>query len=72
MLVKKDNLGFGLRSWRYAMLVKNGTVELAFPESNLQDNAGEDPYEFSTPENMLNEVQQHLNVSVEPTSKEEL
>tara|TARA_B100000965_G_C19478118_1_gene707249 strand:- start:338 stop:889 length:552 start_codon:yes stop_codon:yes gene_type:complete len=72
MLVKKDNLGFGLRSWRYAMLVKNGTVELAFPESNLQDNAGEDPYEFSTPENMLNEVQKHLNVSVEPTSKEEL
>jgi len=53
------------------MLVKNGTVELFFPESNLQDNAGEDPYEFSTPENMLNEVQRHMPVS-EPTSEEEL
>ena len=53
------------------MLVKNGTVELAFPEANLQDNAGEDPYEFSTPENMLNEVQIHLAVN-EPTSEEEL
>jgi len=64
MLVKKDNLGFGLRSWRYAMLVVDGTVELFFPESNLQDNAGEDPYEFSTPENMLNQVQTHLGVEL--------
>ena len=27
MLVGKDDLGFGKRSWRYSMLVKNGVVE---------------------------------------------
>ncbi|EGV05729.1 putative hybrid peroxiredoxin hyPrx5 [Haemophilus pittmaniae HK 85] len=27
MLVDKDDLGFGKRSWRYSMLVKNGVVE---------------------------------------------
>lgn len=27
MLVGKEDLGFGKRSWRYSMLVKNGVVE---------------------------------------------
>jgi peroxiredoxin len=27
MLVTKDNLGFGLRSWRYAVIVNNGKIE---------------------------------------------
>ena len=57
MLVKKDNLGFGLRSWRYAMLVVNGTVELFCPEPNLTDDAQEDPYGNSSPAEMLTEVQ---------------
>ena len=26
MLVKKENLGFGLRSWRYSMLVENKQI----------------------------------------------
>jgi peroxiredoxin len=26
MLVKKENLGFGYRSWRYAMLVDDGRI----------------------------------------------
>ena len=30
MLVDKSELGFGKRSWRYSMLVKNGVVEKAF------------------------------------------
>ena len=30
MLVDKDDLGFGKRSWRYSMLVKNGIIEKQF------------------------------------------
>ena len=34
MLVGKEDLGFGKRSWRYSMLVKNGVVEKMFIEPN--------------------------------------
>jgi len=53
MLVRKDNLGFGLRSWRYAAIVKDGVVEAWFEEPGLADNHGEDPYGVSSPENVL-------------------
>jgi len=53
MLVKKDNLGFGYRSWRYAMIVNDGIVEKIFEEPGKSDNHGTDPYVESTPENVL-------------------
>jgi len=53
MLVEKNNLGFGMRSWRYAAVINNGIVEQMFAEEGLEDNHGEDPYEVSTPENIL-------------------
>ncbi len=53
MLVRKDNLGFGLRSWRYAAIVDNGVVEAWFEEPGLCDNHGEDPYGVSSPESLL-------------------
>jgi len=53
MLVRKDNLGFGLRSWRYAAVVNDGVVEGWFEEPGLSDNYGEDPYGLSSPENVL-------------------
>lgn len=34
MLVDKNDIGFGKRSWRYSMLVKNGVVEKMFVEPN--------------------------------------
>ena len=52
MLCKKDNLGFGVRSWRYAAVINNGIVEQLFAEDGIEDNHGEDPYEVSTPENV--------------------
>ena len=52
MLVRKDNLGFGARSWRYAAVINNGIVEQMFAEEGIEDNHGEDPYEVSTPENV--------------------
>ncbi|PVH30762.1 peroxiredoxin [Pararhodobacter oceanensis] len=54
MLVRKDNLGFGLRSWRYAAVINNGVVEAWFEEPGLCDNHGEDPYGVSSPETVLN------------------
>lgn len=49
----KSNLGFGYRSWRYAIVVNDGVIEKAFIEDGYQDNAESDPYEFSSPENLL-------------------
>lgn len=53
MLVDKSNLGFGMRSWRYAAIVNDGVVEAWFQEDELRDNHGGDPYEHSSPENLL-------------------
>ena len=55
-LVNKSNLGFGQRSWRYAAVVNDGVIEKIFVEEGLRDNADTDPYEASTPENVLNYI----------------
>ena len=57
MLVNKDNLGFGPRSWRYAAIVNDGVVEAWFEEPGLCDNHGEDPYGVSSPENVMKHLQ---------------
>lgn len=49
MLVDKDDLGFGKRSWRYSMLVKNGVIDKMFIEP---DKPG-DPFEVSDADTML-------------------
>jgi len=53
MLVDKSNLGFGMRSWRYSMLVNDGQIEQLFVEPGLDDNYGEDPFEVSDADTML-------------------
>jgi peroxiredoxin len=53
MLVSKSNLGFGDRSWRYAMVVDNGIISKLFLEEGMRDNADTDPYQASTPEVVL-------------------
>lgn len=53
MLVKKENLGFGERSWRYSMLVENGEIKKVFAEEGMADNFGSDPFEVSDAETML-------------------
>lgn len=52
MLVDKADLGFGKRSWRYSMLVKDGVIEKMFVEPEV---AG-DPFEVSDAETMLNYI----------------
>jgi len=49
MLVEKADLGFGPRSWRYSMLVRNGVVEKMFVEPNQPG----DPFEVSDADTML-------------------
>ncbi len=54
MLVKKENLGFGDRSWRYSMLVEDGKVQKIFIEAGKEDNCATDPFEVSDADTMLN------------------
>jgi len=68
MLVNKDDLGFGMRSWRYSMLVKNGVVEKMFIEPNKPG----DPFEVSDADTMLNYLApeakkpQHITIVSKP------
>ena len=57
MLVDKDNLGFGLRSWRYSMVVEDGEITKVFVEPGLCDNAPGDPFEVSDAETMLAHIE---------------
>ena len=50
MMVGKQDLGFGERSWRYSMLVKNGVIEKMFIEPDLPG----DPFKVSDADTMLN------------------
>jgi peroxiredoxin len=53
MLVEKSNLGFGLRSWRYSMVVDDGKIEKIFIEPGFDDNCPTDPFEVSDADTML-------------------
>lgn len=53
MLVKKNNLGFGDRSWRYSMLVQDKRIAKIFVEPHYSDNCPTDPFEVSDADTML-------------------
>jgi thioredoxin-dependent peroxiredoxin len=53
MLVKKEDLGFGDRSWRYSMLVEDGVISKLFAEGGFTDNCPTDPFEVSDASTML-------------------
>lgn len=52
MLVDKENLGFGRRSWRYSMLVTDSVIKKMFIEPEVEG----DPFEVSDAETMLNYI----------------
>ena len=56
-LVKKSNLGFGDRSWRYSMVVNNGRIEKMFCEKGKRNNCENDPFEVSDAETMMKYLQ---------------
>jgi len=49
LLVNKEDLGFGKRSWRYSMLVRDGVIEKMFIEPEVPG----DPYDVSDADTML-------------------
>jgi len=49
MLVEKEELGFGRRSWRYAMLVRDNVIEKMFIEPEVEG----DPYGVSDADTVL-------------------
>ena len=63
MLVDKDDLGFGKRSWRYSMLVKDGVVDKMFIEPDVEG----DPFEVSDADTMLNYIAPDADVPASVT-----
>ena len=58
MLINKDHLGFGQRSWRYAMVVEDNTITHWFEEPGINDiGADSDPYGETAPEHILTVLQ---------------
>ena len=52
MLVDKSAIGFGKRSWRYSMLVKDSVIEKMFIEPEVEG----DPFEVSDADTMLDHI----------------
>jgi peroxiredoxin len=53
LLVKKNNLGFGERSWRYSMYVEDGIIQKMFMEPGFCDDCPADPFEVSDADTIL-------------------
>ena len=56
MDVRKDNIGFGVRSWRYAAIVDDRNIVQTFVEEGFGDDIDGDPYELSKPDYVLDNV----------------
>jgi glutaredoxin-like protein len=61
MLVSRDDLGFGPRSWRYSMLVKDGVVEKMF----IEPQEPGDPFHVSDADTMLAHVAPNVAVPLD-------
>jgi peroxiredoxin len=59
MLVKKENVGFGSRSWRYSMLVEDKQIRKLFSEPGQQDNCPDDPFSVSGVDTLLDYLKQN-------------
>lgn len=53
MLVTKNDLGFGERSWRYSMYVVDGDIKKVFVEPGFSDDCPDDPYGVSDADTMI-------------------
>ena len=56
MLVAKDDVGFGMRSWRYAALINDSKVEKIWEEEGKMDNCPDDPYAETNPTKILEDI----------------
>ena len=64
MLVEKNNLGFGYRSWRYAAIIDNCEILESFVEPGFEDNCKDDPYKMSSPQNILKFLKDNVKAAV--------
>ncbi len=53
MMVKKDDLGFGERSWRHSFYAEDGIIKKAFIEPGFSHDCPVDPFEVSDAETMV-------------------
>ena len=54
MLVGKNHLGFGNRSWRYMAIINDNTIERWWQEPGINNEGlDDDPYIESTPDNII-------------------
>ena len=54
MLIDKTHLGFGMRSWRYAMIVDDNVITHWFEEPGINDTGADaDPYGETAPEKLI-------------------
>tara|TARA_B100001121_G_scaffold299338_1_gene307968 strand:- start:1386 stop:1919 length:534 start_codon:yes stop_codon:yes gene_type:complete len=61
MLVNKPKQGFGMRSWRYSMLVDNGEVVKIFEEPGKNNSSDDDdPFEVSDVDTMIKYVKENV------------
>ena len=61
MLIGKNHLGFGNRSWRYMCVINNNTIERWWQEPGINnEGTDDDPYVESTPENMVRYLEQQF------------
>lgn len=59
MATDKEELGFGVRSWRYAMVLDDGGVEAIFVEPRVPG----DPFEVSDADNVLRAIAPNVRVT---------
>jgi peroxiredoxin len=61
MLINKDHVGFGMRSWRYAMVVEDNRITHWFEEPGINDiGDDQDPYGETSPEKLLEKLKAEL------------
>ena len=53
MVVRKDDVGYGARSWRYSMYVEDSKIKKIFIEPGFSNNCPRDPFEVSDAQTML-------------------
>jgi peroxiredoxin len=53
MIVRKDNIGFGERSWRYISIIDDMKIEKIIEEPYKRDNASEDPFVLTNPDAII-------------------
>ena len=66
MLIGKNHLGFGLRSWRYMCVLNNGVVEKWWQEPGINNDGDDnDPYGETTPEKCIDFLEKDVIMNID-------